>query len=107
MAKTQPACSASTRVKAEALLNHLIILVVQANEQLAQLSLLRDTRASLDGPPEAPPLDKDILSIASQDAQRAVLKQTLNDEMRRQLRVLSLTVDALYDCTDRMTSLSR
>ncbi len=96
--------SSSAPVKAEDLLTHLLALVVQANEQMGQLSLLMDTRASLDDP-LALPTGKDILDVASPVVQRAVLKQTLNGEMRRQLKVLSLTVDALYDCADKVTSL--
>lgn len=46
------------------------------------------------------------MDIASPELQRAMLKQTLTDEMRRQLKALSLTVDSLYDCTDRMTDLA-
>ena len=78
--------------------------MVQTNEQLGQLSLLMDTRFSLEDPPVEPPKrgGVDAVSLA---VQHAVLKQTLNDEMRRQLKLLSRTVDVLYDCTDRVTGL--
>jgi hypothetical protein len=105
MAKTRTSRSASsTRAQAEQLFTHLLALVVQTNEQVAQLSLLMDTRASLEDPPVDPAMHA-ALNTAPPEVQRAVLKQTLHDEMRRQLKVLSLTVDALYDCTDRVTSL--
>ena len=104
MAKTRATRSASTRVQAEQLFTHLLTLVVQTNEQVGQLALLMDTRASLEDP-LVEPVKRGVQNAAPPDVQRAVLKQTLNDEMRRQLKVLSLTVDALYECTDRVTSL--
>ncbi len=94
----------TTRAQANALCTYLLTLAVQANEQLAQLSLLLDTRSSLE-PPFEPPAGKDILDIASPEVQRAVLKQTLTDEMRRQLKVLTLTVEALYECTEKVSNL--
>lgn len=100
MAKTRTA-----RAQADALLPHLLTLAVQANEQMAHISLLMDTRNSLDTPFE-PPAVKDIMDVASPELQRAMLKQALTDEMRRQLKALSLTVDALYDCTGRVTELA-
>lgn len=104
MAKTRTSRSASTRVQTEQLFTHLLTLVVQTNEQVGQLALLMDTRASLEDP-LVEPVKRGVQNAAPPDVQRAVLKQTLNDEMRRQLKVLSVTVDALYECTDRVTSL--
>lgn len=104
MAKPKTTRSASIRAQAEQLFIHLLALVVQTNEQVAQLSLLMDTRASLEDPP-VDPVKHGALHTAPPAVQRAVLKPTLHDEMRRQLKVLSLTVDALYDCTDKVTSL--
>ena len=100
MAKPRPA-----RAQADALFVHLLTLAVQANKHMAHLSLLLDTRSSLE-PPFELPAGKDILDIASPELQRAVLKQALSDEMRRQLKALSLTVEALYDCTDKVTTLA-
>lgn len=102
MAKSQTARSTSARAQANALFTYLLTLAVQANEQMAHLSLLLDTRSSLEPPLELPP-GKDILAIASPEVQRAVLKQALTDEMRRQLKALSLTVEALYDCADKVS----
>lgn len=100
MAKTR-----TNRAQADALLSHLLTLAVHASEQMAHISLLMDTRNSLDATFE-PPAVKDIMDIASPELQRAMLKQTLTDEMRRQLKALSLTVDSLYDCTNRVTELA-
>lgn len=105
MAKPETPRSASTRAQADALFTYLLTLAVQANEQMAHLSLLMDTRSSLE-PRLEPPAGKDILEIASPEVQRAVLKQALSDEMRRELKALSLTVEALYDCTDKVTGLA-
>ena len=104
MAKTRATRSASTRVQAEQLFTHLLTLVVQTNEQVGQLALLMDTRASLEDP-LVEPVKRGVQNAAPPDVQRAVLKQTLNDEMRRQLKLLSRTVNVLYDCTDRVTGL--
>lgn len=104
MAQSVTTCPASTRTSGESLLTHLLALVVHTNEQVGQLSLLMDTRLSLEDPPVEPPR-RDAADAVPVDVQRAVLKQTLNDEMRRQLKLLSRTVEVLYDCTDRVTSL--
>jgi hypothetical protein len=101
-AGSQPMAKTKTTLRPS--VTHLLALVVQTNEQVGQLSLLMDTRASLEDP-LVEPVKRGVQNAAPPDVQRAVLKQTLNDEMRRQLKVLSLTVDALYDCTDRVTSL--
>lgn len=101
--KAKAARPSSRRLKNEGLLTHLLVLAVQANEQMGQLALLMDTRSSLDDA-LATPAEQGVLDTASPVVQRAVLKHTLNGEMRRQLRVLSHTVDALYDCADQLTS---
>lgn len=95
----------TARAQADALFTYLLTLAVQANEQLAHLSLLLDTRSSLE-PPFEPPAGKGILDIASPEVQRSVLKQALTDEMRRQLKALSHTVEALYDCTEKVSNLA-
>lgn len=63
-----------------------------------------DTRLSLEDPPVQVPGRGEVDAVPV-DVQRAVLRQTLNDEMRRQLKLLSRTVNVLYDCTDRVTGL--
>lgn len=95
---------ASAECSAEYLLTHLLALVVQTNEQVGQLSLLMDTRSSLEDPPLEPPKRVGAEAVP-QEVQRAVLKQMLNDEMRRQLKLLSQTADVLYDCADKVTCL--
>ena len=104
MAKPKTTRGTSARAHAEQLFTHLLAIVVQTYEQVAQLSLLMDTRASLEDPP-VDPAKHGALNTAPPAVQRAVLKQTLHDEMRRQLKVLSLTVDALYVCTEKVTGL--
>jgi len=45
----------TNRAQADALLSHLLTLAVHANGQMAHISLLMDTRNSLDAPFEPPP----------------------------------------------------
>lgn len=104
MAKPKTARRAAALTTSEQLLSHLITLVVQADEQVGQLSLLMYTRASLEDPP-VEPVKRPVAEGTTPEMQRAVLKQTLNDEMRRQLKVLSHTIEAMYVCTDKVTGL--
>lgn len=104
MAKPKAARRASALATSEQLLSHLITLVVQADEQVGLLMLLADTRSSLEDPPAEPP-KKYVPGTTDPEVQRAVLKQTMNDELRRQLKVLSRTIEAMYVCTDQVTGL--
>lgn len=104
MAKPKAARRASALTPSEQLLSHLITLVVQADEQVGQLSLLMYTRASLEDPP-VEPAKKNLAEGTPPEMQRAVLRQTMNDELRRQLKVLSRTIEAMYVCTDQVTGL--
>lgn len=88
---------------AASLVPHILALATRASDQLLHLAMALDTRISLDDD-WVPPVEADILEIAPPHTQRIILKQSLNDELRRQLQVLSLTTEALYDCADKVAA---
>lgn len=98
-----PAPACAVEGDAAALVPHILTLAARASDQLLNLAMALDTRISLDDE-WVPPVEADILEIAPPHAQRILLQQTLNDELRRQLQVLSLTTEALYDCADKVAA---
>ncbi len=84
-----------------ALVPHLFTLAQEATEQFSNLSVALDTNIFLDSMLE-PENGEDTATIFAPLPQLLVLKKALNAEMRRQVKALTHTTDALFACADAM-----
>lgn len=76
---------------------HILMLAEQATEQLAQLVLTVDTQMSLDTV-IAPESEEDMVEVFAPPEQMAVLQRSVKIELRRQVRALGHSIDAIYAC---------
>ncbi|WP_382323997.1 hypothetical protein ACFJGX_20965 [Hydrogenophaga sp. UC242_50] len=80
---------------------HILLLAQQATEQLTELSLTVDAGISLDTAVE-PESAEDALETFAPAEQIAVMRRSIKAEMRRQVRALGYSIEAICTCATEL-----
>lgn len=88
-------------VRVASLTPHILMMAEQSMEQLAQLSTTLEASVSLDTA-VAPESAEDAVETFAPPEQISAMRRSLKAEMRRQVKSLGHSIDAIYACADEL-----
>ena len=89
------------RERIASLTPHILMLAEQTTEQLTHLSTTLEASISLDAAVE-PESKEDTVETFAPPEQISAMRRSLKAEMRRQVKTLGHSIDAIYACADEL-----